>query len=183
MSTLISGEKITLSLPPGCALTVSAAALSTGTVERLPDSDGDALKGRDQIAASTSRGYGPFRSGVEKYRIICTGGTITYLENTELEENATQYETPLTGATVTISDNYRTLVVDPAGTIAALTLNMPATPTDKQRVTVCFDAVVTALTMAAGSGHTLKNALTEAAATSFATWEFRVAGLTWWRVG
>lgn len=181
MPTLLSNETITVALPPGYSLTVTAAAASSGTVERLPDSEGDSLKGYDQIAASTSRGYGPFRAGVERYRIRCIGGTLTYTQSDNLEENGVQYETPLTGTTVTVADNMRTLIVDPAGTIATLTINMPANPTDKQRVSICFDAVVTTLTMAA-TGFTLKNALTASTAASFATWEFRAADLTWWRV-
>lgn len=181
MPTMTNGQVATLSIGPGVTLTVTVAAASGATIERLADSEGDAYKSYDVLAASTTRAWGPYRSGTEKFRIRCTSGSLTYTESARLEEDGTQYETPLTGATITVSDNFRTLIVDPAGTIATLTINMPANPADKQRVSICFDATVTTLTMAA-TGFTLKNALTSASASSFATWEFRAADLTWWRV-
>lgn len=93
--------------------------------------------------------------------------------------------TPLTTETVSLPDYAEDVSILPAGTIAALTINMPANPTDKQRVTLIFDQVVTTLTqqIASGSGHTLKGALTAATAKGFGTWMFRKTGKIWYRVG
>lgn len=92
---------------------------------------------------------------------------------------------PLTGATIDLPDDVEMVVIDPGATIAALTLNLPVTPYDGQRVECYFDNVVTALTMAVGtgSGHTLKAALTAATAAGFASWRFSRADTTWYRVG
>jgi len=64
---------------------------------------------------------------------------------------------PLTGDTLTLTAQTRQLIVNPAGTIAALTVNMPAasaTMVNGSRIGVCGTQVVTALTLGAGTGNT-----------------------------
>lgn len=92
---------------------------------------------------------------------------------------------PVTTDVISLTDNAEDVSIIPAGTIAALTINMPAAPADKQRVTLIFDQVVTALTqqISSGSGHTLKGALTAATAKGFGTWMYRKTGKIWYRVG
>lgn len=92
---------------------------------------------------------------------------------------------PVTTDVISLPDYAEDVSIIPAGTIAALTLNMPANPRDKQRVTLAFDQIVSSLThqIASGSGHTLKGALTAATAKGFGTWMFRAAGKIWYRVG
>jgi hypothetical protein len=92
---------------------------------------------------------------------------------------------PVTSATINLPDDVELVVIDPGATIAALTLNLPVAPYEGQRVEVYFDNVVTALTMAVGtgSGHALKAALTAATAAGFASWRFSKADVTWYRVG
>lgn len=92
---------------------------------------------------------------------------------------------PVTTDVITLPDYVEDVSIIPAGTIAALTINMPASPRDKQRVTLFFDQIVTALTLqiSSGSGHTLKGALTAATAKGFGTWMFRKQGKIWYRVG
>lgn len=92
--------------------------------------------------------------------------------------------TPLTGETITLPDYAEDVSVDQAGTIAALTVTMPGNPRDKQRTNIFFDEAVTALTMnvAAGSGQTIRGALTAATAKGFATWMYRRQNKTWYRV-
>lgn len=92
-------------------------------------------------------------------------------------------QTPLTGTSYVIPNDCNTLYVVPAGTIAAYTLTMPAAPSDGQEVTVSFDQIVTALTMAASGSDTLKGALTAATAKGFAKWKYEKADTTWYRVG
>lgn len=93
-----------------------------------------------------------------------------------------QTAAPATGETVTVDDNTECLVLGHTGTIAALTLNMPANPYDGQPVEVAFNAAITALTMAA-TGKTLKGALTAGTANGFAKWRYSKADTTWYRVG
>ena len=88
----------------------------------------------------------------------------------------------LTGQTLAITSGTEVQVIDPAGTLATLTIVMPASAFDGQKVTLVFSAIVTALTMSA-PGTTVKNPLTSAASTTFATWKYDKANLIWWRVG
>lgn len=64
---------------------------------------------------------------------------------------------PLTGATITVDAQTRQLVITPAGTIAALTVNFPAasaTMVNGSRIGLCSSQVVTALTLGGGTGNT-----------------------------
>lgn len=77
-------------------------------------------------------------------------------------------QVPLTGATLTVDAQTRQLIVNPAGTIAALTVNFPAasatTPYNGQRIGLCSTQVVTALTLGAGTGNTFNPAVVTAMA-------------------
>lgn len=90
--------------------------------------------------------------------------------------------TPLTGTSYTVPDNTEIVLVNPAATIAAWTVAMPAGPYNGQRVTMSFKEVITTLTMTA-AGTTLRAPLTAAAVGGFATWRYRAADTTWYRVG
>jgi len=96
----------------------------------------------------------------------------------------TQYSVvPVTTDVVTPPAGTEFATINPAGTIAAMTLNMPASPYDGQPFEVAFDQVITALTMAAPASATLKGALTAATAKGFAKWRYSKADTTWYRVG
>jgi hypothetical protein len=100
-----------------------------------------------------------------------------------------QYSAPLTGASVTILPQSRRLVIDPAGTIAALTVVFPAATllVDGQMLGLCSTQVVTALTLTAGTGSTILNGPTALAippATGAGTcyeWTYRLANTSWYR--
>lgn len=65
--------------------------------------------------------------------------------------------TPVTTDTIAVDALTRQLIVTPAGTIAALTVNLPAASTtmvNGQRFGLCGTQIVTALTMGAGTGNT-----------------------------
>ncbi len=73
-----------------------------------------------------------------------------------------QVEAPLTGATITLTAQTRQLIINPAGTIATLTVNMPAasaTMVNGQRIGICGTQIVTALTLAGGTGNTFNPAV------------------------
>lgn len=100
-----------------------------------------------------------------------------------------QYTAPLTTASVTVLPTSRRLVIDPAGTIAALTVVFPAATllSDNQTLGLCSTQVVTALTMTAGTGTTILNGVTALAippATGAGTcyeWVYRQANTSWYR--
>lgn len=63
-----------------------------------------------------------------------------------------QYTTPTTGATITVnSGGCINLVVDPAGTLATLTITLPASPSDGDVIDIMCTQIVTALTMNGGT--------------------------------
>jgi hypothetical protein len=66
----------------------------------------------------------------------------------------TQYATPLTGATVTCTTRDRKIVLNPAGTIATLTISLPLTAGelyDGQILDITTTQIVTAVTMSGGT--------------------------------
>jgi len=75
--------------------------------------------------------------------------------------------TPVTTDVITVDAQTRQLIVTPAGTIAALTVNLPAasstTPYNGQRFGLCGTQIVTALTMGAGTGNTFGSTVTSQA--------------------
>lgn len=72
-------------------------------------------------------------------------------------------QAPLTGATINVDAQTRQLILNPAGTIATLTVNFPAasstTPYDGQRIGICGTQIVTALTLGGGTGNTFNPAV------------------------
>jgi hypothetical protein len=75
--------------------------------------------------------------------------------------------TPVTTDVITVDALTRQLIVTPAGTIAALTVNLPAasatTPYNGTRFGLCGTQIVTALTMGAGTGNTFGTTVTSQA--------------------
>lgn len=125
-----------------------------------------------------------FRAGSTAALVAAVAAKTIQMDEVESGPVDIQTELPLTGASIQVRDNAEMLVIDQAGTIAALTINMPLNPYDGQKVEMSFDEVVTTLTMtASGSGQTLKGALTAATAKGFASWRYSLGQKTWWRVG
>jgi hypothetical protein len=82
------------------------------------------------------------------------------------------------------------LILEPAGTIAALTVVWPAATglTDGQLMGICTTQIVTALTTTNGAGATVLNAPTAllvpvaTGAGSCVEWVYRVTNTSWYRV-
>lgn len=104
------------------------------------------------------------------------------------------YNAPLTGASITVTNLQRRLILEPAGTIAALTVVLPAANAgstnaliDNQLFGLCTTQVVTALTVTAGTGTTVLNAPTAllvpvaTGAGSCVEWVYRQSNTTWYR--
>jgi hypothetical protein len=92
------------------------------------------------------------------------------------------YQTPLTGATIVVANTSRTLVIDPAGTLAALTVQLPAAPIDGQLVEFSTSQVLTSLTVSPNGGQTMGNGLpTSAAAGQGFGFIYRLALTKWFR--
>jgi len=80
------------------------------------------------------------------------------------------YAQPATGNTVTIpgfNGNQLLVIIDPAGTLATLTITLPAA-SDGQRVVIACSQIVTALTLNSAAGSIL-GAITTIAANALGT--------------
>lgn len=93
------------------------------------------------------------------------------------------YQVPVTGFSITASASDNVILLEPAGTLASGTVIMPASPKDKQVVRIATTATITALTVSANTGQTLKGAVTTLAANGFASWIYRSTNTTWYRIG
>lgn len=94
---------------------------------------------------------------------------------------AKQYVTPTTGSTITVNSNgFVKLVINPAGSLLALTVTLPASPTDGDIVTIGTSQAVTTLTM---NGGTIVGGLSTLSIASFATYVYNSDSTTWYRMG
>lgn len=93
----------------------------------------------------------------------------------------TQYSVPLTGDTVTANNSgNHTLIINPAGTLLALTLALNGAPSDGDYLTLASSQIVTGFTM---SGGTIVGALTSLTAAGFATFIYNSTASKWFRAG
>jgi hypothetical protein len=69
-----------------------------------------------------------------------------------------QIATPTSGATVNILDDVSVIIINPAGLLALLTINMPTSPRDGQFLRLILTKNITLLTLN-GSGNTILNPL------------------------
>jgi hypothetical protein len=103
---------------------------------------------------------------------------------------ATNYQAPLTGATVSANYNESSMLIDPAGTIAALTVNMPgpvASLRDGQTWRLASSQTITALTLTPASGTTIAaqtpTALTVSTTGSYNyEFQYKASNAKWYRI-
>jgi hypothetical protein len=92
-----------------------------------------------------------------------------------------QYSAPTTGSTVTVNSNgHVKLLLNPSGSLLALTVTLPSTPTDGDIVSLASSQAVTTLTM---NGGTIIGALTTLAIATFASYIYSGDASKWFRVG
>lgn len=91
-----------------------------------------------------------------------------------------QYVSPSTGGTVNmLSGRQVTLTIDPAGTLATLTVNLPSNPQDGDEAIICTSQILTALTVTNG---TIVGTLTTLALGGYARFAYSSVG-KWFRIG
>lgn len=93
------------------------------------------------------------------------------------------YNTPTTGQTVTIASGTQTAIINPAGTLAALTVTLPACNSgyDGSLVRYASEQVITALTVNASSGS-VSGAPTSLAVGAGNAYICRGSNTTWYRL-
>lgn len=96
----------------------------------------------------------------------------------------TQYAAPVTTDTVSVGAASTNMIINPAGTIAAASVDLPAVPLggDGANITISSTQIITVLTLGAGAA-TLVGALTAFAANGAATYVYRAADTSWYRCG
>lgn len=92
---------------------------------------------------------------------------------------ATQYAVPTTGQTVTANAGTRVLFIDPAGTLVALTVVLPAGPVEGQDFLVASSQSITTLTITG----TIVGTLTTLALGGFARFVYSATASKWFRAG
>jgi hypothetical protein len=103
-------------------------------------------------------------------------------DNSDLGIGKNEYQyVPVTTDTIALPDDAEVVRIQPAGTIAALTVNPPANPRDGQELTLLFSQIVTALTMTGLNSQVINGALTAATAQGFATWKYEKGANDWYR--
>lgn len=121
-----------------------------------------------------------------------TAGNAEVVGTTLLDGNVTlsqSFRTPVTHTTVanasttTLTGTSTVTILEPASTIAAATVIMPASPANGQRVTIGFGNSITSLTHTGNGGQTLYGALTAGSTSTFGTWIYYTAESTWYRIG
>jgi hypothetical protein len=156
-----------------------ASKVNNVCVDTIPA--GPTLSGLETVPADTNAvaiGGGPAMPQTVNIPVLAVGG------------GALTYKASLNGDTITLTNVTRQLLVDPAGTIATLTVVLPAATTliDSQRLGICTTQIVTSLTVTAGSGSTVNNAPTAllvpvtTGGASCVEWIYRNANTTWYRV-
>lgn len=126
---------------------VGAPSYSCGSVNGVSNCTvpaGPAITGSETIPADTNLANGANPQSV-KIGVMSLGA------------GATVVTVPVTGDTITVAATTRQLIVNPAGTIAALTINLPAASASMlngQRIGICGTQIVTTLTSGAGTGNT-----------------------------
>lgn len=134
-----------------------------------------ALTGNELIPADTSLASGQQPQTVTIPARLLGGG-------------ATQFATPLTGASLTAAGGETTMLLDPAGTIAALTVTLPAANglIDGQKWRLASSQTVTALTLTPGAGTTIAQAPTTITVSTTAPYNYefvyRASTTKWYRL-
>lgn len=105
----------------------------------------------------------------------------TFVNIDQRQVPITQYTTPATGATLTANDGANLkLIINPAGTILALTLALNASPADGDILSFCSSQAVTGFTM---TGGTIVGPLTTLAIGTFASYIYNGTATKWFRIG
>lgn len=110
-------------------------------------------------------------------------GPINY---TTIGNSNVSFQVPITGFSITIAAGVSTLMLDPAGTLATGTIIMPAAPADGLIINIGATQTITALTVSANSGQSIKNAPTTLTVSLIGAqgyqYIYRLSNTTWYRL-
>lgn len=101
---------------------------------------------------------------------------------TRAEFAAYVYSAPLTGATVTLSEDQHRLLIDPAATIAALNVVLPPSPADQDQFALSTSRTITLMTVTAPGGAAVNGGSQMLTANGGMAWVYRAANTRWYRI-
>lgn len=135
--------------------------------------------GGDFILQTTQSSAGSGVQNTPATALTLKGGTQAVVTAAARGDSGYGYAAPTTGGTVTLGAGVYNQIIDPAGTLATLTINMTPSPFDGQMVAIKVSQVVTALTVS-GNGNSIAGNPTSAAVGSSFTGIYRAANTTWY---
>lgn len=91
------------------------------------------------------------------------------------------YQQPATGATLTAPAYLGAYVIDPAGTLATLSVVTPPSANDGQVFEISTSQAITALSVSPAAGQTVNGGNLLLAANGGCGWRYRAANDTWYR--
>ena len=89
---------------------------------------------------------------------------------------------PTTGNTLAFSGAFTVMIVKPAGTLSALTIDLPASPPDGTYVKATCSQIVSTLTLASTDSSTIIAAPTSFAAGGHFSYLYNLSDTTWYPV-
>lgn len=95
---------------------------------------------------------------------------------------AYDYQVLTTGFSYTFAAGTQTLVINPATTLAAGTITMPASPSDGMTITFSSTKQITALTLNGNTGQTVVSAVTVLPANQATTYVYRATNTSWYPI-
>lgn len=97
-----------------------------------------------------------------------------------LADRSYSLQTPITGFSITIPNNCGGLILNPAGTLATGTITMPSTPTDGLIVRISSTQTITALTLNANAGQTIRVVPATLASGKGVAFQYTAGAATWY---
>jgi hypothetical protein len=149
------------------------------TNSNIASAGGAFLNGTTQINTNNGASTTEIGDGTTTGQITIGGSAGKVALNGAIADSGYDYQTPATGGAVTLSNTKYHEIIDPAGTLATLTVNLPPAPIDGQYVDVRFSQIITALTVS-GNGHSVAGNPTSAAVGSQFGCIYRNANTTWY---
>jgi hypothetical protein len=102
-----------------------------------------------------------------------------FINNLGQADTSNTVLTPTSGSTVTLATSNRRTILHPSGTLATLTIDMPASPVSGQLQTVTTTQTITALTVS-GNGNSIAGAPTTLTASSAPSFTMIFIAGTWY---
>lgn len=134
----------------------------------------------NQFVSTFSGGFFFYHNSSTQHAAIDANGNL--INNKGTSDQSYSYQTPSTGFNITIGADVKTLILDPAGTLVAGTVTMPAAPIDGQEIRVCSSQIITGLTVSANAGQSIVGAPTTLGVGGGFGYIYRLANTTWYRL-